>query len=65
MEGDQLILKGTHRLGFNFNKFIQYHLKYHLQRFGYDISRIKSSYIEEEDNSIFDLEITMKKKNNK
>ncbi|MHA1675522.1 MAG: hypothetical protein ACTSYI_18065 [Promethearchaeota archaeon] len=65
IEADQLVFKGTHRLGHNFNQFIQYHLKYHLQRFGYDISRLKSSYIEEEDNSLFDLEITMKKKNKK
>ena len=61
MKEDQIIVKGSHRLGYHFNDFIRFHLTYHLRRFGYGVARMKSSYIEEEENQIFDLEITLKK----
>ncbi len=61
IEENQIIMKGSHRLGYHFNDFIRFHLTYHLRRFGYGVSRIKSSYTEEEENHVFDLEITLKK----
>jgi len=61
MEEDQIVVKGSHRLGYHFNDFIRFHLTYHLRRFGYGVSRMKSSYIEEGENQVFDLEITLKK----
>ena len=61
IEEDQIIVKGSHRLGYHFNDFIRFHLTYHLRRFGYAVSRINSSYIEDEENQVFDLEITLKK----
>jgi len=63
LEEEQIIMKGSHKLGLHFNIFIQHHLTQHLRKFEYEISRFSSTYVEEKDANIYNIELKMTKSN--